>query len=355
MKRVHKNILGISGLVLVAGMTACAALIPSPEAAAVGSSVTDTLVVKVIENNPVVRLSSPLGNNAVITAPFYDYDISFNHVENIEVVLKYVDLNGNVHTYVDYKNTDANYQYFEESLQLDLVNLVYDDGTQGGPGCFGYYTLTAKSIGSDGTEPFDVLEFRYAGVAIGDIEDGKDTGGGQGPNGPVVDGCHDGYNSCGDTGTGEDNGDQDDEDGPLLWIPSVASNVNLILIKTMNGEIVGRAEGDFTAEEYRNGFYIRLHLNNVSCQEWLMLEAYRVTNGDYANATLIYAEKFSAADTCIFVPNTGAPDTGGLFQDLNISKEDYLITGLIVFFVLGIVGFGVVTSNHKSATTRRRR
>ncbi len=55
------------------------------------------------------------------------------------------------------------------------------------------------------------------------------------------------------------------------------------------------------------------------------------------------------------VPDAGAPDTGGLFQNLNISKEDYLISGLMVFFVLGIVAFGVVARNKKTSSRRNRR
>lgn len=39
------------------------------------------------------------------------------------------------------------------------------------------------------------------------------------------------------------------------------------------------------------------------------------------------------------------PDTGGLFQGLNISREDYLITGAVVFAIIGIVAFGVVKKN----------
>ena len=48
------------------------------------------------------------------------------------------------------------------------------------------------------------------------------------------------------------------------------------------------------------------------------------------------------------------PDTGGFFQNLNISREDYLITGLIVFMVVGVVAFGVVARNKKNRKTSKR-
>ena len=55
------------------------------------------------------------------------------------------------------------------------------------------------------------------------------------------------------------------------------------------------------------------------------------------------------------VPDAGAPDTGGLFHNLNISKEDYLVSGVVVFFVLGIVAFGVVARNKKTDQGKHRR
>ena len=49
----------------------------------------------------------------------------------------------------------------------------------------------------------------------------------------------------------------------------------------------------------------------------------------------------------IEIPGTDVPDTGFFFQNLNLSKEDYLVTGLIVFFVLGIVAFSIVAKGSK--------
>jgi len=42
------------------------------------------------------------------------------------------------------------------------------------------------------------------------------------------------------------------------------------------------------------------------------------------------------------------PDTGGLFKGLNISREDYLITGLVVFMIIGVVAFGIVAKNRRN-------
>lgn len=47
------------------------------------------------------------------------------------------------------------------------------------------------------------------------------------------------------------------------------------------------------------------------------------------------------------------PDTGSFFQNLNISREDYLITGLVVFMIIGVVAFGVVARNRRAKKNRR--
>lgn len=73
-------------------------------------------------------------------------------------------------------------------------------------------------------------------------------------------------------------------------------------------------------------------------------------NGDRLYEPYILTVEYKAT----VVPDAGAPDTGGLFQDLNISKESYLVSGLIVFFVLGIVAFGIVTRGAKRDSKKRR-
>ena len=60
------------------------------------------------------------------------------------------------------------------------------------------------------------------------------------------------------------------------------------------------------------------------------------------------------------VPDTGggsdadAPNTGGIMATLNVSKTDYLITGLLVFTIVGIVGASVVLKERKTDRKKRR-
>lgn len=74
-----------------------------------------------------------------------------------------------------------------------------------------------------------------------------------------------------------------------------------------------------------------------------------------AYGNMIYTPiELSIDYTSTEVPDAGAPDTGGLFKNLNISNEDYITTGLIMFFVLGIVALGIVFSGRRGETKKHR-
>ena len=101
---------------------------------------------------------------------------------------------------------------------------------------------------------------------------------------------------------------------------------------------VTRVEIPFAAKEMPSGTYT------------ISVSAYGI-DGDELYKPYVLTTEYKAAE----VPDAGAPDTGGLFQNLNISKEDYLVSGLIVFFVLGIVAFGIVARNKKTTPRKHRR
>lgn len=54
-------------------------------------------------------------------------------------------------------------------------------------------------------------------------------------------------------------------------------------------------------------------------------------------------------------PSIPVPDTGSFMGNLNISKTDYLVTGLIVFGLVGIGGFAFIAKRGKKTNSRRRR
>ena len=58
--------------------------------------------------------------------------------------------------------------------------------------------------------------------------------------------------------------------------------------------------------------------------------------------------KYVSEEDRVPMSPTGTPDTGRFFQGLNISNADYLVTGLIAFFVIAIVGIGIVVRSKRS-------
>lgn len=68
---------------------------------------------------------------------------------------------------------------------------------------------------------------------------------------------------------------------------------------------------------------------------------------------LLYREPFVISTDYTIIP---VPDTGGLFSGLNISKVDYLATGLIIFGVVAVSGFiFIARSNKKQSRLRSKR
>jgi hypothetical protein len=43
------------------------------------------------------------------------------------------------------------------------------------------------------------------------------------------------------------------------------------------------------------------------------------------------------------------PNTGGFFESLNVSKADYLATGLIIFFTVGLSGIVFIAKNKRTS------
>lgn len=84
-----------------------------------------------------------------------------------------------------------------------------------------------------------------------------------------------------------------------------------------------------------------------------------ITSGTYTAEVIAYDENGEMLYEPYYVEfeyeAIPVPDTGRFFQNLNISKEDYLVTGLIMFFVIGVVAFGVISKNGKKTSKSRRR
>lgn len=92
MKRAHKKVLGIFGLLVVAAITCIAIVMPGPKASAT-TSVTDTITVRVVGSVPNIDIRG-ITNGAVYINHSRSFAIDYENVEDVTVTLEYTDLDG---------------------------------------------------------------------------------------------------------------------------------------------------------------------------------------------------------------------------------------------------------------------
>lgn len=296
MKKAQRNFLGLLGLSAVATMTMVAANIPSPGATAI-SSITDTLEVRVVGSTPAVGLSS-LADGQVITFPNFTVSVQYENATEVTLKQKYLGGNGEEREIAKYENLD----YIAGSVK-DL-NFTLTKGE------YGKYIIIAEAIGYDGVPaPEAYVEFEYlpleASYTINSITGAYDVS----------------VTQFGDDVSSAEVYLGDELIGTL-------SLSDLMAGKTVPVSMSGRPSGTYI---------IKVVAKNA--------------DGKTIYIPFTITIEYQAAE----VPDAGAPDTGGLFRNLNISNEDYLTTGLIMFFVLGIVALGIVFSGKKSEGGKKRR
>lgn len=286
MKRQKKRILGLLGLVLVAITTIFAAFLPGPEASAANiTTVTDNISVRVVGDKPDVNITSPKNGSEFFT-PIQSVHINYENVKTVVVTVYYTDKNDVKHVYT-LDTIDANYYPGEKDYPLDLFSEDYG---------YGDYVIEVTGDGLvDGKFDEDLVAFSFYPVY------GKAS--------------------------------EDESDGLIyldLTYDTTNEEINKIVINVYdeNGDLVSafspitvesptdRVELPFADHDLKTGNYT------------IKITAYN------ADGEALYKPYI----TGIYYETLPVPDTGGLFANLNISRADYLITGLLIFFPIAISG-----------------
>ena len=314
MKKTHKKVFGFLGLLSVAAVTAVAAFLPTPSTQATTTTVTDTISVKVVGTTPSVDIEG-IDNGEIITAPTQTFTIYYENVDKVTVDLQHTDLGGAT-TYYTLDTIDASYDagardyvvYFNEQ---DPAGCIFDEsGTRicnvgmTDP-AYGSFVLKAVGEGVDGVTDSDAVTFYYYPAYAELVK---------------VDGKYylDVYYSW-DDGSGTPAGDV----GSIaikIYYPNSGREVPFSPINVgLNASGVSRVElpfEDYWLEEgdYKIGVYAYDRDNQLLSSPYTLIAEYRISD---------------------VVP---VPDTGGLFQNTNISQTDYLVTGLIVFGIIAVAG-----------------
>lgn len=286
MKKTQKKYLGFAGLLAVAGMTTVAANIPSPEAKAI-SAITETIEVRVVGDTPAVSLESAVDGKSISSSTFA-LDLNY---ENATKVTLYRTLVGSDEGPVQIAVfDDLNY----DAGSLRNLKFSLDK--------YGKYIITAEAIGYDNAPaPEEYIKFDFVPVVAS-----------LGTN-PV-------------TGKYEVAIDSYGED---------VKEIKIYLGDTLLNTLSYNEFSDITA----------FSLAGQPSGTYMVKVVARNASGETIYIPFEIEIKYEAT----VVPDAGSPDTGGLFRNLNISREDYMITGLIVFFVLGIVAFGIVAKGRRSS------
>ncbi len=306
MQRRKKQILGILGLAAVFAMTAIAYALPTPEAHAETSASADVLVkVTVPELESRVAILSPQNgeilNSQADGSNIVKTKLDYQHVSKVKLNTTCRNADGNITANVDSESdTSANL-----IGQLDVdTNLGQLDGTS-------YCRITATGLDEDGNNAIqDIVEFTFRSISV------------------VI-------------------ADEPDKNGNPVAEITMSSDVQKIMLQVYdkqgnpifvgeNGEneAIWIPASEFTALD--NGEFVI----NYS----LPMKEYGAPTGWYDLVVVGY----NSSDTIISMNVTefyydlakaNVPNTGSIFQSLNISRADYLITGLVAFGA--IAGFAI--------------
>jgi len=383
MKKSHKQVVGLVSLGAVAAMTIFAATIPSPGAAAL-STVTDTITVRVVADSPDVNFLVP-SSNVTVTHPNQDLQFDYNNISAAVLSLTYTDENGVVTEVGSIANITSEYEYDTFSTTFNLDSYGY-----------GTFEFVLTGEGVDGVTDTDAIAITYQWMNSELVEDDGD-----GDNNPTIVLDYDDDPDDDDPEDGTDGAPTEikitvvDEDGDVVYETTVTPPTDDVEIPF--DDIPGLPEGDYTIivegtnEDGETGYHgeheyhyddennndgddgkIVLHYDDDNEPSTIVIT---VTDED---GNVIYEETVTPPQREIYIPFDEIPDlpdgdynvdivgydddgdvvyteyyiyhyervpvpnTGSFFRDLNVSKEDFVVTALIMFFVISTVGVGVI-------------
>ncbi len=283
-----KRIFGLLGLTMVGAMLAAAISIPSPDASAMETDVNVT--VRVNEISLSVAFTSPQ-DGAILTNPDLEVSTSYSKATKIDYFLSYTNQDGqDVRIPVgSFSPTDDDGVH---SFMLDLRRYTGNNN----------FRLSTIAYGATGDQREDTVSFQYR----------------------VMNATYDGVDAKGDPKIkAEVSTDVDkiqvqvyDKDGNALFVDENGAEHPIIVNRDQideNGQVMitlpfaeyGADPGDYTA----------------------VLVSYDAAGNIIA---------INPVDFPYVLPGTPeVPDTGIFIGDLNISRLDYLLTGLIAFGAVG--------------------
>lgn len=287
MKRKRKNFLGCIGLVLVAAMTVVAYSIPSPDA---NAETADGVTVMVTVNNgqePAVHINTPYDSSRTVHNNV-DLKISYSNATNISGTVT---------------NTETGDSVSFENATPDPESNIYtvDNLDFSAAGSYDKYSVSVSATNLNGFAE-DAISFFYLPV-ITDI-----------------------------TGHAENN-------DPILTLGDKSDEVGYITIqayKQPENTPLFNPVLQYKADEVLGKDITLPFADNNAGDSAYNIEVISYTSDEEGNIGEQINGPIETPTEYVPPEVPEVPDTGAFFTNLNITETDYLITGLIVFFIIGI-------------------
>ena len=333
MKKTRKKIIGLFGLAFVVAMTIFAAILPTPETkATIPPSTTDTISVRVVGEAPNVEVTG-IEQDGVVVTPEQTITTTYENIEKLHLDIKYTDADGVQHEETLLDDVPVDYIAGVSDFVIDFTTGEYsytyeyyvsDTETQTATGTgqltnygYGDYVVTASGSGVAGEPDESTLVFSYYPFDMSVVNNDGDV------------------------------------DIDLVYVPDdgtdeTEGNVAQIVINIYdeNGNPVGPSPIVVPAP----GTHVDIDLNE-----------YGLPSGTYT----IEAVAYDRNGTMLYKPITRTiiyeaqlipvPDTCSMMGNLNVSKTDYLITGLIIFGIVGTGGAIFITKHDKKSKAKSRK
>lgn len=318
MKRKTKRLLGVFGLAVVIAMTAVACALPTPEAYAEDVNTSDSMTIKVTVAGPGSKMTlvKPV-NGEVVKSNIVPVSYTFQRMKSIATNLSCTGTDGNlIEKVIDpYEVPEAEADSGTRSFDLDLNKW----GVQADASCRVY--LTGKSIdGKDVRDEGVAFEYRAIKVDMGDKDDEEGK--------PITDEKGDPEVTIGIS---------DEVYSLLLQVYDASGNA----IFAQNGveEPILVSRDMFNLEN--NTYTLNLPMSKYGAKSgWYEFVAIAYgQDGKEVVSMNVYRFYYDAV-----TPNV--PGTGTVMENLNISRADYVITGLIAFGA--VAAFGIYLVARKS-------
>lgn len=127
-----------------------------------------------------------------------------------------------------------------------------------------------------------------------------------------------------------------DKDGNVVRIVKVDRNTGTVYVYDADGNLLYTIPNG-----YKDGKF-DIPFDGLEGGDYKAVITYKDANGNIVGTSDTYAVSYQGGKAVI------VPDTGSFFAGLNMSREDFLITGGIIFAVVGVVAFGIVAKNRRN-------